>query len=117
MPKDQGEACSLLSFPDFSHGWPDRLVASMSLPCPGATAASTYRLNRLHMLSLQSGATLQISELCKGTRSIQMAAATTQDKRWPSVKPTKGSEGGHNTQKEAWRRSDPTGYQALQHLC
>lgn len=80
MPKDQGEACSLLSFYDFSHGWPDHLVVSTSLPCLGATSASPYRLNRLHMLSLESGAALGISELCKGTgNKILLAAATTQD--------------------------------------
>lgn len=65
MPKDQGEACSLLSFCDSSHGWPDHLVVSTSLPCPGATSASPYKLNRLHTLSLESGAALQTSELYK----------------------------------------------------
>lgn len=77
MPKDQGEACSLLSFCESSHGWPDHLVVSTSLPCPGAMSASLYRLNRLHTLSLEPGAALRISELCKGTGNVLLAAATT----------------------------------------
>lgn len=48
MPKDQGEACSLLAFCDSSHGWLDHLVVSMFLPCLEAMSASPYRLNRLH---------------------------------------------------------------------
>lgn len=79
MPKDQSEACSLLSFCDFSHGWLDRLVVSMSLPCLEATSASPYRLNRLHTFSLESGAALQTLELCKGTGNVLLAAATIQD--------------------------------------
>lgn len=89
MPKDQGEACSLLAFRDSSHGWLDHLVVSMFLPCLEATSASPYRLNRLHTLSLESGAALQTLELCKSTGTVLLAAATTQDAGRGSVKPTK----------------------------
>lgn len=51
-----GEACSLLSFWGSSHDWLDHLVVSMFLPCLEATLTSPYRLNRLHTLSLESGA-------------------------------------------------------------
>lgn len=56
---------------------------------PWGNISFLYRLKRLHTLSLESEAALQISELCKGTGNILLAAATTQDEGWPSVKPTK----------------------------
>lgn len=115
MPKDQGEACFLLSFSDFF----PRLARSLGgfhVPSLPWGNSSFYVQAELASHALQFGATLHISELRKGTGNIQMASATSQDKGWPSMKPNKTTR-GHNTQKEAWRTGEPTGHQVLQHLC
>lgn len=117
MPEDQGKASSLLSFCDSSHSWLDHLVVSMSHPCLEATSASPYRLNRLNTLSLESGAALRTLELCKGTGNVLLAAATTQDAGWWSVKPTKWKVVGSTFRRKPGGRGEPTCYRTLQHLC